>query len=231
MTTALPQNEHRTLNDLASTYDNFEFDAVMRTYMFRTLDPFLRPGRALELGCSYGDATTLLAERYRDLTVVDAADEFLDRARARIAGQGTFVNALFEEFQHLADPVAVLQRYRQYLSPGGRFYLVVPNGSAPSRQIAVKMGLLPQLSALTAADTKHGHRRTYFLDTLEAEARAAGLRVVSRGGIFFKALANYQIDRALAAKVITPEYMEGCYQLGMEHPQLCASIYLVCEAG
>lgn len=46
--------------------------------------------------------------------------------------------------------------------------------------------------AVTEAERLHGHRRTYALDTLERDAVAAGLRVVHRSGIFFKALANFQ---------------------------------------
>ena len=64
-----------------------------------------------------------------------------------------------------------------------------------------------------------------------AAARAAGLAVRHRSGIFFKALANFQWDRLLATDIISPEYLEGCYQLGQVYPDLCSSIFLVCEAG
>ena len=74
-------------------------------------------------------------------------------------------------------------------------------------------------------------RVTYTLDTLERDARAAGLTVVHRSGIFFKALANFQWDRLLATDIISPEYLEGCYQLGAVYPDLCSSIFLVCEKG
>ena len=46
----------------------------------------------------------------------------------------------------------------------------------------------------------------------------AGLNVVHRSGIFFKALANFQWDRLLATDIISPEYLEGCYQLGHVYP-------------
>jgi hypothetical protein len=63
------------------------------------------------------------------------------------------------------------------------------------------------------------------------DARAAGLNVVFRTGIFFKALANFQWDKILGTDVISPEYLEGCYQLGHIYPDLCASIFLLCEKG
>lgn len=60
---------------------------------------------------------------------------------------------------------------------------------------------------------------------------AAGLRVVHRSGIFFKALANFQWDALLKTDIVSQGYLDGCYALGQVYPDLCASIYLVCEAG
>ena len=95
--------------------------------------------------------------------------------------------------EHLDDPVFVLRRVNtEWLSARGRFFLVCPNANAPSRQIAVKMGLITHNAAITPAEKEHGHRITYGLDTLERDARAGGLKVIHRSGIFFKALANFQ---------------------------------------
>ena len=106
-----------------------------------------------------------------------------------------------------------------------------PNANAPSRQIAVKMGLITHNAAVTSAEAEHGHRRTYTLDALERDAVAAGLKVVHRSGIFFKALANFQWDRLLQTDIISKEYLDGCYKLGQQYPDLCSSIFLVCEPG
>ena len=87
------------------------------------------------------------------------------------------------------------------------------------------------LAHLPPAEAEHGHRCTYTLDTLERDARNAGLKVVYRSGIFFKALANFQWDRLLQTDIISKEYLEGCYQLGQIYPDLCSSIFLMCERG
>ena len=93
------------------------------------------------------------------------------------------------------------------------------------------MGLITHNAAVTTAEDVHGHRITYSLDTLERDASAAGLRVTHRSGIFFKALANFQWDRLLETDIISAEYLEGCYQLGQVYPDLCSSIFLMCEQG
>jgi 2-polyprenyl-3-methyl-5-hydroxy-6-metoxy-1,4-benzoquinol methylase len=134
--------------------------------------------------------------------------------------------------EHVDDPVRVLKRINdEWLAPGGRLFLVCPNANAPSRQIAVHMGLIAHNAAVAPAEREHGHRCTYSLDTLERDAVASGLRVVHRSGIFFKALANFQWDRLLHTDIISAEYLEGCYQLGQRYPDLCSSIFLMCEQG
>jgi len=223
---------------------SYDFDTVLRGYMMRTLDPFLPPGRALELGCYTGDVTELIAERYADLTVVEASDELIATTQRRVGARATFVHATFETarldgkfdavflmhtLEHLDDPTLVLQRVAGWLSDTGRLFVVVPNANAPSRQIAVQMGIIPFNSAITDGERAHGHRKTYSLDTLEREVVDGGLDIVHRGGVFFKPLANYQLDKLMGGDVITPEYLEGCYRLGMHYPDLCASIYVVCE--
>ena len=62
-------------------------------------------------------------------------------------------------------------------------------------------------------------------------SRKLVMRVESRGGIFFKPFANFQFDRMLQQAIIDERYLEGCYALGMQQPDLTASIYMVCSRG
>ena len=225
---------------------NFDFD-VMHRYMLRSFEPLFRDGSLLELGSFKGDFTRRLLPRFTDITCVEASPEAIEEARAALPAHIKLIHGMFETVQlprrydnillthvleHLDDPVRVLQRVRdEWLTDGGRLFLVCPNANAPSRQIAVKMGLISHNAAITPAEAAHGHRITYSLDTLERDARAASLHVVHRSGIFFKALANFQWDRLLETDIVSAEYLDGCYMLGQQYPDLCASIYLVCESG
>ncbi|MBU0689898.1 MAG: class I SAM-dependent methyltransferase [Gammaproteobacteria bacterium] len=224
----------------------FDFD-VMHPYMIQSFEPFFKQGSLLELGCFKGDFTKRLLPYFEDITCVEASDIAIKEASKHLAGKVTFVNSRFEDaslpqrydnivlthvLEHLDDPVLVLKRINdEWLADGGRLFLVCPNANAPSRQIAVKMGLISHNSAVTPAEAEHGHRCTYTLDTLEHDAEAAGLKVVHRSGIFFKALANFQWDRLLQTDIVTQEYLDGCYKLGQQYPDLCASIFLMCERG
>lgn len=224
----------------------FDFD-VIHPLMLRSFEPFLRPGNLLELGSFKGDFTRRLLQRFDDVTCVEASGAALVEAQRRFGDKVTFIHSTFETatlparydnivlthvLEHLDDPVAVLRRINdEWLADGGRFFLVCPNANAASRQIAVKMGLITHNAAVTPAEAAHGHRCTYSLDTLERDAVAAGLRVMHRSGIFFKALANFQWDRLLQTDIVSKEYLEGCYRLGQQYPDLCSSIFLMCERG
>jgi 2-polyprenyl-3-methyl-5-hydroxy-6-metoxy-1,4-benzoquinol methylase len=227
-------------------YYGFDVD-VMHPFMLRSFEPFYKEGSLLELGSFKGDLTRRLLAQFTDVTCVEASDEAIAEAKNEFGNTVKFVNGVFETvtlpkkydniilthvLEHIDDPVKVLKRINdEWLSDTGRFFLVCPNANAPSRQIAVKMGLISHNSAVTKAEAEHGHRITYSLDTMERDAKAAGLKVVHRSGIFFKALANFQWDRILQTDIVSKEYLEGCYQLGQQYPDLCSSIFLMCEKG
>lgn len=238
-------NEMKDTADHKYAY-NFDFD-VMHHYMIESFKPFFLDGNLLELGSFKGDFTKRLVPLFDDITCVEASDEAIEIAKVRLGENVHFVNELFEKvtlpekydniimthvLEHIDDPVKVLKRVNdEWLSDKGRFFLVCPNANAPSRQIAVKMGLISHNSAVTPAEKEHGHNITYSLDTLERDARLAGLKVTFRTGIFFKALANFQWDRLLETDIISKEYLDGCFQLGQQYPDLSSSIFIICEKG
>ena len=223
----------------------YGFDYRMHEYMLRSFAPFQQAGSALELGCFQGNFTRLLCDRFAQVEVVDASAECIAVARQTCSERASFHHSRFEQFspakrydniflihtlEHLDQPVELLRRLAGWLAPGGRLFVATPNAHAASRQIAVNMGLISHAAAVTPAELAHGHRVTYSLDTLGADLRAAGLRPLTRGGVFFKGLANFQLDAALQAGVINDAYLDGCYELGLVYPDLCSTIYYVCQA-
>lgn len=242
------RNYNTELKDTSDHKYGYSFDYdVMHPFMIRSFEPFFRIGNLLELGSYKGNFTKRFLPYFDDITCVEASDEAVAIAKVELGDKVKFINSLFETaslpskydnivlthvLEHIDDPVAVLKRINdEWLSDKGRFFLVCPNANAPSRQIAVKMGLISHNTAITPAEKEHGHRITYTLDTLERDAVAAGLKVVHRSGIFFKALANFQWDKLLNTDIISAEYLQGCYELGQVYPDLCSSIFLMCEKG
>ena len=172
-----------------------------------------------------------------------SSSELIAIARAAAPAGVKFVLSRFEAFapeqpfdavflthtlEHLDEPVEMLRRIGSWLSPTGRLFVVVPNANAASRQIAVAMGLIAYPTAVTPGEWEHGHRRTYDLPALTAHVAEAGLRAVETGGVFFKPFANFQFDKLIGSGAIGEDYLEGCFKLGAQHPDMCASIYAIC---
>lgn len=224
----------------------FDFD-IMHPYMIQSFRPFIRQGAALELGCFQGAFTERIADLFQYITCVEASDTAITVAKEKFKERSHvhFVQGLFEEvnlekkydtiflthvLEHIDDRVGLLRKIREeWLDDDGVLFVACPNANAPSRQIAVKMGLIESNAAVTDAERAHGHRITYSLDTLESEIKKSGLNVIHKSGIFFKAMANFQWDRILQTDIISKEYLDGCYSLGQQYPDLCASIYCVCK--
>ncbi len=223
---------------------SFDFD-VIHPFMLRAFHPFFKQGDLLELGSSRGHFTKRFEEYFDDITCVEASGEAIEEAKKQLSRGTVFFNSVFEEvnlpkkynnivmthvLEHLDDPVLVLKRVRdEWLSDDGLFFIACPNANAASRQIAVKMGLISHNAAVTEGEKVHGHRITYSLDTLERDLKLSGFKIVQCSGIFFKALANFQWDQVMASNIVSQEYLEGCYELGLQYPDLCASIFFVCS--
>ncbi len=148
-------------NELKDTADHkygysFDFD-VMHPFMLRSFIPFFKKGSLLELGSYKGNFTKRFLPYFDDITCVEASQEAIQEAKKEIGDNITYVHSLFETavlpskydnivlthvLEHVDDPVAVLQRVNdEWLSDGGRFFLVCPNANAPIKTDSSKNGL------------------------------------------------------------------------------------------
>ena len=223
---------------------SYEFDHIVREFLLRRLEPEMRRGgEVLELGAYLGDMTSQLLDFLGHVDVVEGSEVLADHVRARFPGKVTVTAGLLEHvepgrlydniflvhtLEHLDEPVEVLARIRSWLTAEGRLFVAVPNANALSRQIAVHMGLISHNSAVTPGEFDHGHRRTYSLDTVLADVRAAGLHVVDFGGVIVKPLANFQFDRALNEGIVSPEFVSACDSLAKVLPDLSSSVFVTC---
>jgi 2-polyprenyl-3-methyl-5-hydroxy-6-metoxy-1,4-benzoquinol methylase len=236
--------EHKDTTRRRYAYD---FDWILRKYLLMAISPYFAAGdKALELGCYQGDMTEQILSYFNFVTVIEGSSELCQIVAKRFPSRVGVINATFEEakleakfdaiflvhtLEHLDDPVGVLSKIKHWLTLKGRLFIAVPNANALSRQIAVRMGLVQYNTAVTSAEREHGHRMTYTMDQLEYHIREAGLRAVHSGGVLVKPLANFQFDKALEQGIIDQAYLDGCYELSKLYPDLCASLYAVCEAG
>lgn len=232
-------NENVRVESLSDWYlkDQLDIDKRVLQFRYQSIKPYLQGPDGLELGPAEGEMTKYLINDFSSLTVVEGSKELLSRIPERPNLHK--VNSLFEDYQpqkhfntiiiehvleHVERPVEFLQRVKQWLAPGGKVLLSVPNGNSIHRLVAVKMGLLKHPCELNARDHALGHRRVYTLDTVKADILESGLKLTEIGGVFLKPLSNKQIQDQW-----TEEMIQGFYELGKDLPEYAAVIYAVCE--
>jgi 2-polyprenyl-3-methyl-5-hydroxy-6-metoxy-1,4-benzoquinol methylase len=243
---ALPAQQ-AMLEKAAGTYRrNSKQDNIMRRLCARALDPWLRAdGIGLEIGCSDGLMSEMLARRLQRLDVVEATETFLTDLRQRKLANVTIHHAMIEEFEtdqrysfvfatwvltHFVDPKAVWERVKRWLAPDALLFVVVPNVRVLSRQLALHMGLIDDLFELTENDRNHGHVRSYDRQELNRELAAGGFETVAQGGLMLKPLADFQMDQLYDTGVLEEAHVEGLYRLGCLYPDFASAIYSICRA-
>ncbi len=238
-----------------------DYNRVLAYYQVQACLEHARGDALLDMPCGDGVLLEMLAPNFKHVVGVDASKAHLDLARVRVP-QAECHEALLEEFEtdrhfdtitminvleHVVDPVVALQRAVRFLSPGGVLIVHVPNASAINRKIAVLMGTLSECEELSPFDIQvAGHRRSYTLETLCADIRKAGLRVVSTGGVFFKMLSTPQMDWFLKhgaweaggfgwgrvggePRDWKAQFCHACYEIGKERPEDCNIVFACIE--
>jgi len=247
--------EHEFLDEV-STYKFYEstYSRIRRELAIRTFLPFIRfdddglaKGTALELGCADGFETRMLSRLIQKVDVIEGSQLFIEECKKTNYPNVRFIHTLFEEysichedekynyvfasyiFEHVFDVQTILDMIKSVLKPSGFVFVTVPNARALSRQLALHMKIISGLRELTENDKNHGHRRVYNRAALNDDMENGGFEVIAQGGIIFKLLADFQMDKLLKDGFLTREHIEGLYKLGLEYPDLCDSLYTVCH--
>jgi 2-polyprenyl-3-methyl-5-hydroxy-6-metoxy-1,4-benzoquinol methylase len=235
-------SEHERLARVADWYSSHEgFYGRLVSYGFAALAPHFVGRTCLELGPADGRMTAMLLDAFETVCSVDGSAAYVDDLNERFGSRPGFSarQSLFEEFdpgrrfdtvlathvlEHVADPVAVLTRVRDWVSGSGRLILLVPNARSLHRLAAVHMGLLDAPDALNELDHRLGHRRVYDLPLLRAHAADAGWTVAATGGVFLKPVSNGQIE-----EWFTPAMCDAFAALAADFPEHSAEVFAVCR--
>lgn len=199
---------------------------------------WLRPGLVLELGPAEGYGTERLLAWGFEVWCCEGSSELAERLQERLPEVRVF-HSLFEEFQppsqvggvvmghvleHVRDPLALLLRAREWLMPGGRVLIGVPNASSLHRQLGVQLQLINSEKSLNESDLRVGHRRVFDWDDLRTLVREAGFHSVFEGGYWLKMAPNEELDRL--PRSVFMEHLK----IGRMYPDVAAEIVMVIEA-
>lgn len=233
----------RDLNAEASEYKpnaatEIENDLMLHWYPKRIIERMGRVDRLLELGLGHGFTAKIFNDACAEHVIVDGASSVIEQFRRAQPGfSGQVVEGYFEDYEpqapfdvivmgfileHVDDPDLILRRYRQYLKPGGRMYVAVPNAKSLNRRLGLELGLIDDIYSLNANDLALGHQRQYCRDTLRAALQGAGYSVTHEEGIYLKPLP-------LAVLKTLPDMqanLQAMLQVGIDFPDLCVGLLM-----
>jgi ubiquinone/menaquinone biosynthesis C-methylase UbiE len=211
--TSNPSSLKERLEQIADVHLNHDpasvVDAKVLVYDMVKMMHHVRGPEVLEMGVGDGMWTEALIERFGHTHIVDASRKLLDATRVRHGNAAIVFESFFEVFsppdicfstiiathilEHVEDPVLVLRRARNWLAPGGRILIIVPNATSLHRQLAVLMGIQPSIYSFSPRDHQVGHVRVYDLPKLRSDIAEAGFRVLEERGMFLKILPNHMM--------------------------------------
>jgi 2-polyprenyl-3-methyl-5-hydroxy-6-metoxy-1,4-benzoquinol methylase len=224
--------------DFAYAFDNA---IMLNWYPKRIMALSKKEDKVLELGLGHGYTSNLFAQFYSHYSVIDGSSSVIAQFRKQYpSSSARIVHALFEEYdtaerfdvvvmgfvlEHVDNPQQVLRHFRQFLAPGGRCFIAVPNAESLHRRFGHEAGLLPELTALGEGDKALGHMRLYTVSSLSQELDECGYRVVAKEGIFLKPFTTRQI----ASLDLSVDVLDGMCKVGVGYPELSAALLFQTE--
>ena len=230
-----PLDDHVGAYEGNSIYD-VDNRIILNWYSRRILELTRGSSSLLELGLGHGFTTQVFQGHFGKHWVLEGSPAVIASYRERFPdSDAEIVETYFEAFsaqdtfevvvmgfvlEHVEDPIGVLRRYRDFLTPGGRVFAAVPNAETMNRRLGHYAGLLPDMSQLSQNDLDLGHRRLFTKEGLAADIRRAGGRVVRLEGIYLKPLTTAQ----LVSLDLGNDIYDGLCRLGVLYPELSCGL-------
>lgn len=218
-----------------SIYD-FDNRILLRWYPQRIMAHTQGKDSLLELGLGHGFAALEFSGHFARHVILEGSPAVVANFRKHTpAFRAEIVETYFEEyetkekfdvivmgfvFEHVDNPVKLLQKFKDHLVPGGKVYVAVPNAESMNRRLGHYAGLLPDLFQLSPNDIDSGHQRYYTKESIQKDVRSAGGHVNRIEGLFLKPLMTSQL---LSLK-LDEKIINAMCQLGVGYPELSLGI-------
>jgi ubiquinone/menaquinone biosynthesis C-methylase UbiE len=245
--------EPRDLESYEREYADSGFEVVQARLRKRMLVELLereRPQRVLEVGCG-ADTIANHWPPGSELVIVEPAVGFAAMARAATTSMPqvevmeatleqaapalahrTFDMVLVSGLLHeVADCDQLLDSVHRICSPGTLVHVNVPNARSIHRLLGLEMGVIEDVTQLSAMQLKLQQFRTFTLESLTELVTARNFSVVDSGSYFVKPFTHGQMEWLQKAGFLTPEMLDGLWGLARHLPAHGSEIYLNMRRG
>ncbi|GLC94531.1 type 12 methyltransferase [Cupriavidus sp. TA19] len=234
-------NMENSLDNHVQAYQGsniYDFDNViqLKWYPKRVVQSAEGASSLLELGLGHGITSSVFEQHFERHVVIDASPAVIENFRRQFPDSKVEIaESYFEEFEtserfdvimfgyileHVDDPVGILRHFRQFLAPGGRMFVTVPNAEVLNRRLGHLAGLLPDMQQLSEHDFLLGHKRYYTVDSLRDDILEAGYAIKRMEGIYLKPLTT----RQMISLNLDEPIIDALCQAAIDYPELSCGI-------
>lgn len=214
-------------------YDN---NILLTWYPQRILMNSKGASSILELGLGHGITTNIFSNNFDRHVVLEGSPAIIHNFKKKFPEcDAQIIETYFEEFyteekfdvivigfvlEHVTEPFEIINRYKNFLSPKGKFFLAVPNAEVLNRRLGHLAGILKDINTLSENDLLQGHKRYYTVASLTEEINRAGYKIDRVEGIYLKPFTTSQvISLNLDKKIIS-----ALCEVGVDYPELSCGI-------
>lgn len=217
-------------------YD-FDNELLLTWYPNRVLHYAGSAGSLLELGLGHGLTVDIFSRRFRRHLVLEGSRAVIHNFRTKYPNcRADIVETYFEDFsteelfdvivmgfilEHVDNPLLILRRFREFLAPGGRMFLAVPNAEVMNRRLGHLAGMLGDITELSENDRLLGHKRYYTVTSLREDVEKAGCGIDRLEGVYLKPFTT----RQMLALNLDRKVLDALCALGVEYPELSCGLF------
>lgn len=247
MSSEVARPDERDLSAYEITYRESTFEVVQAAFRKRMLVGLLeqlRPRRILEVGCGLDTLANhwTQAERF---VIVEPGRSFAEEARRATHGRPDVevVGANLEDaadrlgprfdlillsglLTELTDCAPVLAATRSLCGADTVVHVNVTNARSFHRLLALEMGLVDNLLALSDLQHKLQQHRVFTSESLRDLMVESGFAVFEEGDYFVKPFTHAQMQALADQGVLTPQMLEGLWGMAKHLPGLGSEIYV-----
>jgi len=234
MTTAL--DVHVAAYQGQNPYD-FDNQILLNWYPQRILTRSQGAQSLLELGLGHGFATNQFSGIFERHLVLDGSAAVIENFHKSFPTcHSEIVETYFENFEteekfdivvmgfileHVDDPLQIMSKFKNYLAPGGKLFLAVPNAEVLNRRLGHLAGMLPDMQTLSPNDVLLGHKRYYTVNSLSSDVDRAGFKIDKLEGIYLKPFTTAQ----MVSLDLPPSVIQALCEVGIDYPELSCGIF------
>jgi 2-polyprenyl-3-methyl-5-hydroxy-6-metoxy-1,4-benzoquinol methylase len=229
-------DKHLTAYQGDNIYD-FDNEILLTWYPRRVVYHSGEGRSVLELGLGHGYTTEIFARHFPRHLVLEGSPAVIQNfCNKHPDCSAEIIETYFENFsteerfdvivmgfvlEHVDDPLLILRHFREFLAPGGRMFLAVPNAEVMNRRLGHLADMLNDLTSLSTNDHLLGHKRYYTTGSLREDLERAGYTVNRLEGIYLKPFTTSQ----MLALNLDPKVLDSLCVLGIDYPELSCGLF------